>query len=40
MRVYFPFGIHFDSRLIRAISHADAGTVSPDWQSMHTTTFW
>src|SRR5690349_13500018 len=36
---FYGFGIHFASRLIRAISQAVPGTVSPDWQSTQTRTF-
>ena len=35
----YGFGIHFASRLIRTISHAEPGTVKPEWQSVHTLTF-
>ena len=36
----YGFGIHFASRLIRTISQAEPGTVKPEWQSVHTLTFW
>jgi hypothetical protein len=34
----YGFGIHFASRLIRAMSHAPPGTVTPVWQSVQTQT--
>jgi hypothetical protein len=39
LKMSYGFGIHFDSRLMRAISYAEAGMVRPEWQSWQTHTF-